>query len=590
MTSTEKIIRYVGIDFGTSTSSVFFKDYYENGERLEQLDKGDAKPLNFGRYPTVSTLVLIDDMNSAYFGEEAEYKAEENPELLHSEFKMDLVNTEDPELVSQAEQLTQAFLGHLYETYRQQPTMQDMSVQEERPLISYPAKWPAPVRKMTIEAARRAGFKNAEGIIEPEAAMRYFLAIRTNQYEELERRHVIIKGQPLNVLLIDMGAGTTDLVLYRYTPGSGEQRVLASWPPVDVAEGGANLSGREADELLFSRVIKATLPKGWLDGLGEGWIATFEKDTKTWKETVVSPTLGNDGCVDKLPPAVRRQLGWQLKRGEIEDPEYEIPKINLDRECFEGLFEDYLGTFANLVDGLLSHAKGLGHIEGGEDVDLVILTGGHSQWYWVKEMLVSKLSRLEGPVLHKIRKEPVRILQGPYPQETVARGMAMSGLFVDVSGMPIDISKAAANNAWLKIKLGNTDIEPLPLQKMGDHLPSSKQIYRAIDYHFRSIDERMPGQCALVVGQTLAEGKTFEPIPFTVLQDKSLFKRLFRYIAPEDKGHIYLKIDVDKDEQYAVLGLIQASRSRGGYFAINRRTPNDLERRELFEAMQLMRE
>jgi molecular chaperone DnaK (HSP70) len=575
--SIEEIVRYIGIDFGTSTSAVFFKDYYKNGERLEQLDKGDAEPVNFGRYPMVSTLVFIDAMDNAYFGEEAEVKAEEDPELLHSEFKMDLVKTEDPERVTRAETLTQAFLRHLYEKYRQQPTMQDVSVQEERPFISYPAKWPAPVRKTTVEVAKQAGFKNAEGMIEPEAAMRYFSAIRTSEYEELERRGVIAKSQPLSVLLIDMGAGTTDLVLYRYTPGGGEQLVLDSWPPVDVAERGANLSGREVDKLLFNRVIESALPEGWLDELGEEWIATFKTNIKKWKETVVSPTLRDSGCVDKLPADMNRQL---RRDG------YETPNIGLDRERFEGLFGDYLESFANLVDELVDHAKGLDHIEGGEAIDLVVLTGGHSQWYWVEDILASRLSRFERPTLHKIREEPVRILQGPNPQETVARGMAVSGTAVDVSGMPVDVIGAAANNAWLKIKLGDTFVESLQIQKIGDRLPFSKQIYRTVNYQFRSLDERMPGQCAVVAGQTLAEGKAFKPVPFAVLRDKSLFKRLFQYVAPEDKGEMYLKIDVDKDEQYAVLGLVQAPRSRGGYFAINRRAPNDSERRELFEAMQ----
>ncbi len=573
MTSTEKIIRYIGIDFGTSTSAIFFKDNYENGE---QLVKGDAEPVTFGRSATVSTLVLIDESGNHYFGEEAESKAEDDPGLLRSEFKMDLVK-EEPGLVSQAEELTKVFLGYLYEKYRQQPTVQNVIIQEERPFISYPAKWPAPVRKMTIEAAKNAGFKNAKGMIEPEAAMRYFSAIRTSEYEELERRDAITNGQPLSVLLIDMGAGTTDLVLYRYTPGGGEQSVLDSWPPFDVAEKGGNLSGREIDELLFSRVIEPELPEGWLDELGEEWIATFKSNLKKWKETVVSPTLRGGGRVDRLPADINRQL---------RRDRYEPPTIGLDQKRFEDLFEDYLQSFAVLVDGLVEQAKGSGHIEGGEGIDLVVLTGGHSQWYWAKELLAGNLSQFGSLALRKIREEPIRILQGPNPQETVARGMAISGTPVDASGVPVDVIGAAANNAWLKIKLGDTDIEPFPIQKMGDRLPFSKQIHRTVEYEFGSTAERMPGQCAVVAGQTLTEGTAFKPIPFNVLLGKSWFTRMWRYLAPTDKGEIYIKIDVDKDEQYAVLGLVQSSGDRGGYFTINRDPPNDLERRELFEAMQ----
>lgn len=568
MASTEKIIRYVGVDFGTSASAVFFKDYYEDGQPT---NPNEPEAVSFGRFPTVPTLVLTDDRGNDYFGENAERKAEEYPELLRSEFKMDLVKTDAPNSASEAQELAQTFLRHLYETYRQQATtMQSVRVREERYLISYPAKWPAPVREMTVEAARKAGFEAARGTIEPEAAMRYFSSIRTDEYKALEQRGVIVEGRPLNVLLIDMGAGTTDLVLYRYTPGGSEHSVLDAWPPVDIAERGANLGGREIDQRLFDEVIKPALPEGWLDSLDETYTAKFKQDTKRWKEDTLSPVLREGGCVDKLPSSLILLL--KLSR-------YETSKIGLDRKQFESLFKDYLELFSNLVDELIDHAKGLDRIKDGEDIDLVILTGGHSQWYWVEQMLAGKLAQFSRPALRKIRDEPGRILKGLHPQETVARGMAMTG-------MPVHVSKVASNNVWLKIKLGETDIEPLPIQEIGDSLPSNKQIYRTADYQFGSFDNRMPGKCALVTGETLAGGKVFEAVPFAVPY-KSFIKRLFQWFSPGDKGRIYLMVDVDEDERYALLGLVQSAWSEGyGYFAINRRAPNDSERRKLFEAMK----
>jgi hypothetical protein len=185
-------------------------------------------------------------------------------------------------------------------------------------------------------------------------------------------------------------------------------------------------------------VIEAALPEGFLDELGEEWIATFKTNMKTWKEIVVSPTLRDSGRIEKLPPDINRQL---RRAG------HEGPKIDLDRERFEGLFEDYLELFADLVDGLVDHAKSLGHIEGGESIDLVILTGGHSQWYFVEEIITGRLRQTKGLALRKIQEEPDRLLKGPHPQETVARGMALSGMPGPLSGAPVRIGKAAANNA-----------------------------------------------------------------------------------------------------------------------------------------------
>jgi molecular chaperone DnaK (HSP70) len=554
-------------------SAVFFKDYYGDGRPL---DPGDAQPVTFDNSPTVPTVMFTDDAGYAHFGAEAQVRSQNNPDRLHSEFKMSLLKTEDDTQQGQAEDLTRAFLEYLHKAYQQQATFTEgAKVTGERSFISYPAKWPAPLREMMIDATRQAGFENAEGMIEPEAAMRYFLAIRAQKYNELEQHGIIARGQPVNVLLIDMGAGTTDLVLYRFVPG-GSQQVLGSWPPIDRAERGAHLGGREIDEQLFSRVIEAALPEGFLDELGEEWTARFRQDTKDWKENTVSPVLSQDERVENLPAIIRQTL--KLKG-------HEAPKLGLDRERFEGLFRDYLESFSNLVDGLIENIEDSGNINGAEDIDLVILTGGHSQWYFVEEMTIGELPGIKELGLHKIQKEPYRLLKGPHPQETVARGMALSGMPLPRSGEPLRIGKVAANYAWLSIKLGDTDIQPLPIQKIDDPLPIDKLVCTTIDYRFPSIDEHMPGKCTLMIGETLAGAKKFKPLGFAVSYT-GLIRRLMRRAIPDDKADICLHIHVDENERYAVLGLVQSRRGKGyGNFAINRGFPNDLERRKLADAM-----
>src|SRR5215210_4866504 len=100
--------RYVGIDFGTSTSAVCYKDYYEDNNPVEE---GEAKPVWFGslwseRLPIVPTLVLIDDEEGeTYIGAQAEEWAEYYPELLYSEFKMDLIAPRGTQRIERAEKL-----------------------------------------------------------------------------------------------------------------------------------------------------------------------------------------------------------------------------------------------------------------------------------------------------------------------------------------------------------------------------------------------------------------------------------------------------------------------------------------------------
>lgn len=66
----------------------------------------------------------------------------------------------------------------------------------------------------------------------------------------------------------------------------------------------------------------------------------------------------------------------------------------------------------------------------GDRVDLVILTGGHSQWYFVRDILTGRLSRIGDVGLDNIQDNPERIISISLPQETVALGLAYQGLSV----------------------------------------------------------------------------------------------------------------------------------------------------------------
>ena len=73
---------------------------------------------------------------------------------------------------------------------------------------------------------------------------------------------------------------------------------------------------------------------------------------------------------------------------------------------------------------------------GGQAIDLVILTGGHSQWYFITEMLEGKRPEFGSLDLPKIRANPARIFVNGKPQETVAVGMAYEPLRVIAQSIP----------------------------------------------------------------------------------------------------------------------------------------------------------
>ena len=415
-----KIVRYIGIDFGTSSSVVCYKDYRPDGTPV---DTGDPHMVKFSEYSNLIPTLVLEDTGSLYFGDEAETKAEYNPERLYSEFKMGLVGPEGSRY-DKALELTRAFIGRLYEQYMNNATSPMDATVEEHTYISYPAKWPEPVRDLMVEIARAAGFPDVAGMTEPEAAMRYFLTTKTGRYKELADRGVLQVDHPILVLLIDMGAGTSDFVLYRYVIRANnrhEHETLGTWPESvgDAEQRGLHLGGREIDAGLFDSVIKPALPAGF-GTKSASRERTARGDTRRWKESVLSPELREGRTVSRLPSRVVQMITY------LDDAK--PPDIGVDRAEFQALFHDYLDHWVSLVETLLQRTTAPDDSGTGKQVDLVILTGGHSQWYWIDDLLTGALPGCGAAALEKVRKDPGRIFRSGQPQETVARGMAMSGM------------------------------------------------------------------------------------------------------------------------------------------------------------------
>jgi molecular chaperone DnaK (HSP70) len=569
-----KIIRCIGIDFGTSTSVVCYKDYPDG-----RGDASEPKELRIRNNPLIPTLIYCGESGTTLFGEDAVRKG--MPELvgpkpkghLAANFKMDLVSR-DPARVEKAQEYMTEFLRFLHAHYKAEPTLESGAQLEEHTYVSYPAKWPAEVAEMTKQAARQAGFPNVKGMDEPSAAMQYFLLRETKEMRDLAARQVIVAGKPLVVLLIDMGAGTTDLVLYHFVPGSQEgHKVLATWPSVQEAE---MFGGREVDARLaaYLRTLIASDPV-WLARLGRCGGCGLPRDEanpecpahpvenagllqqcKEWKETEVSRELAaEEGAIEQPPRELR--LSWQGGA------------VRLDRKDFGGIAADYLPDLVALVNGLIAHAQEVtrGRIKGGQDIDLVLLTGGHSQWYFVKEMLLGKWvpglpgvrEGGSGVRLEKVQKDPQRLLCTPTPQQTVALGLAMSG-------MPMTIKRVMTNNVWLKFKIGLTVTAAFQVFKMGEDIPARHQFQKTFKVK-ADISEDIPGSCTAYSGRTLERAICYTPAKFSLRVvwllkqlDKAL-KRLSEWAGEnhnkdENDIDLNLTVSVDSNQRVTVSGTI----------------------------------
>jgi len=426
------IKRIVGIDFGTSTSVIRVKRYQDGkpvGEPLE------TQEVIFGGIGGM-TPTLIQKKNGddsvVYYGHEAQQKRK-NMTLYHS-FKVDLESS-DPEKRENARNLTKEFFMFMAEKYKEQSSGGHLGNpdDEEQTIVSYPVKWSEETKTFMKQTAKEAGFKNVTGMDEAEAAIH---AVTVMNSDHLLKNHLLQDGVPATILLIDMGAGTTDLVLCRYTPGDNPKaEILNTWPK----EGNVLFGGHEIDKLLqnyFRGMMSEDDAEAVLKRVGEDKF-------KSWKEESVSPALMKKDSVSDFSA-----LDTIVDALEIEMDEY-----NLDRKAFERCLGEYLKQLPELVNGCITDAGITG-----DQIDLVITTGGHSQWYFVKEMLCGKMPEFGEIDLPNIKENPFRVIPITRPQETVALGLAFSQMKVEFEKtvehklIVFSINDTICNNGHISVK------------------------------------------------------------------------------------------------------------------------------------------
>jgi molecular chaperone DnaK (HSP70) len=392
------IERIVGIDFGTSTSVVKVKTYKDN----EPIGSTNAvEYVHFDNKASLPTLVYTTNEGKYLIGYEAENAAVKG--VLHQNFKMNLISTDDV-LREEANYYAAIFFQYMYKAYDEQKT-HFPPCDIETTYVSYPAKWPEELRKLMISIAAKAGFVNVKGMDEPTAAIHTIMI--------LENEKLIMGAQDyVNLLMVDMGAGTTDLVLCRYSPYEDKQiAVLNTWPK---AESNSLFGGREIDEAICEYVKDYLIDCGLPNT--KNFYEKYLDKCKTWKEANLSPIFKDKDGVVKYCGFIDTLLAMM-------DVEKDFPPLT--RTDFENMLSDYLTQYPTMISDCLSDID-----FPGDQLDYVILTGGHSQWYFTNEILEGKLTRFGVPELPKIKEDPKRIIKLSIPQETVALGLVMQNIAV----------------------------------------------------------------------------------------------------------------------------------------------------------------
>jgi molecular chaperone DnaK (HSP70) len=449
----------VGIDFGTSTTVVKVKNYGEG------ISPRDYHSLQFNNSNCLPTLIYQSEDNKLFFGYEAEEKFDSSrgKGILYKNFKMDLSGKSDQQ--ANTKWLIEEFFKYIYSEFSKQRNGFNVCP-DVKVYISYPAKWIPEVRDLMKQCAIEAGFgteSNVFGEDEPTAAI---YASFASHLEDLQRRGIIVCNKPVNVMMLDMGAGTSDIAIFKFRIDSNNKPVINELITFPTAENVYLCGGREIDDLLEEDLNKYITKISKNNQISQTIKKAINKSAKKWKEQNVSPILKDNKTVEVPPSRVYDLISEKQNEGSYDNWPFEI-----NRRQFELLTQRHWKELHSLITGSINEAKKrLKEFHGAEDIDLVILTGGHSQWYGIRDFILrDDFACLESLNFLKIKQEPQRLLQEANPQETVAKGL----VYKDV---PFDVKHTMGNSLWIQFEIDGKESELFEAVSINDVLPIPNEI------------------------------------------------------------------------------------------------------------------
>lgn len=217
----------VGIDLGTTYSAIAMLDHDGNPKVIQNADGRDITP----------SVVLLDE-DRVVVGPSFERISVANPESIVEAIKREMGN-KNFYVVYQNKKLTPEFISALILKKMKQDAEKIIGPIANA-VITVPYYFNDVRRKATQDAGRIAGLNVIDIINEPTAATLAYA------WSKGELGRADLKAEEKTILVYDLGGGTFDVTVVRYTPTSF--RVLAT--DGDVMLGGLDWSKRLSDHLV----------------------------------------------------------------------------------------------------------------------------------------------------------------------------------------------------------------------------------------------------------------------------------------------------------------------------------------------------
>jgi molecular chaperone DnaK (HSP70) len=331
--------------------------------------------------------------------------------------------------------------------------------------ITVPASFDAAAQRLTLDAAREAGFPEGIRLLEePQAAFYWWLERGTGPSEDAALT-ALSTWNVQHVLVVDIGGGTTDLTLFEIAPRSGNS--LAGIKRIAVSD--HLLLGGDNIDLAIAHRVEARLPAH--EPLSEVQWNFLVARCRDIKERCLSDsssqifTLSIPGRGSNL---LKSTLGAQIEREEIES-------IVLDGFFPECTSEAQpLRTQAGLREWALPYAVDSAvtrylaeFLRGRPRVDAILFNGGSLYPQILRERLQKQITQWQGG-------DPPRILENLEPSLAVARGAAHFGSIVHHRAQRIEAG--AARSIYLEVhqKKDGQDTTPFLICLLPSGAPSEE--------------------------------------------------------------------------------------------------------------------
>lgn len=355
----------VGIDLGTTFSTVAYLDPEGKPVPLAN-DEGEVE---------LPSLVLLAETGHVIVGPNRSRAAMEDPERVVERIKREMGNVEYKRTFD-GHEITPEFLSALIlKKLKQDAEAQIGPVGNA--VITVPYYFNDSRRKATQDAGRIAGLNVIDIINEPTAATLTY-AWERGELGAAGRR----ADRPHQALVYDLGGGTFDVTLVRYTPTHFQ--VLAT-------DGDVQLGGIDWNDRLVDHVAKAFKERHGLDPRESA--ATLQ-------------VLRNDCDLAKIALSQHEKFNIPCRHAGKSNP------VAVTRDEFEAMTADLLQRTIDTLDLVLEQAKTTY-----DQLDAIVLVGGST----LMPAVPARIEQVTG-------KKP---FQGISPHTSVAQGAAIHAAVLD---------------------------------------------------------------------------------------------------------------------------------------------------------------